>query len=156
MFYLHMWIGISFSVCQSVCLSVPMPVSSFITVWATIYGVELWHRKFIFDFVVNRNNIFCPTDTKSYRHIDTAKNITYPHAQIKTGNSWPMIKDMKILVLNEKVNGMLIIDIFGEKSRQNLCTSIEEIMKIQCYKILNMVKCHMCIHVINVLWDVQQ
>ena len=67
-----------------------------------------------------------------------------------------MVKDMEILVLNERVNGILIIDIFGEISRQNLCTLIEEIMIIQCYKILNTVKCHVCIHVINVLWDVQQ
>ena len=63
---------------------------------------------------------------------------------------------MEILVLNERVNGMLILDIFGEKSRQNLCTLIEETMAIQCFKILNTIKCHVCIHVINVMWDVQQ
>ena len=58
---------------------------------------------------------------------------------------------MEILVLNESINGMLVIDIFGEISRQYLCTLIEEIMKIQCYKILNTIQmshvhtCNKCI-----------
>ena len=47
-------------------------------------------------------------------------------------------------------------DIFGDISRQYLSTLIEEIMRIKCYKILNTVKCHVCIHVTKVLSDVKQ